>query len=92
LFFAYKVVIQLLVASFVGRKLEYFSFNDEKFTESVNIILKLISDNKIRVAQLYQLLTEYCRILTEQKADVDDVLNQFDQFLNEKFNVPMVSF
>jgi hypothetical protein len=79
------------VASYVGRTVEYFSFHDEKFIESVGNILKLISDKKVCIGQLYRYLKEYCQIMNDQSVDIDLAENQFDQFLNEFLFVPEVS-
>lgn len=81
-----KFLIQLMSASQCERDLIYFTFNDRKTADSLELLLKIIKLKNLNVGDVYELLVKYCEEV-KQLRNAD--LTQFDlcAFFKTYFNL-----
>ena len=79
-----KTLIQWMASSQAGRKMIYYTFGDTRLSERQQKMVECLSETKVTVGQLYQILARVEKGMTDEKGVFAYVMEKINPQFNEK--------
>lgn len=71
-----KFILQLIVASFVGRPIQYFTFSNPNFYDKTSAIYDLLDEKRVSVTQLFQMVLRFSELHEKAQDEVQDRIEE----------------